>query len=178
MFGILNAFLQKYILKNPGQTIKDFQARPAMQLTNGIALKQEDYGISAMLNNVKRGRNGKENQENVFIVKKNSKRLLEKMDACINSAIQTAKPLIIENVRFLSEKADVWCINVPDLKHFSLSNGAIVHNCDAFRYMCISLPKTADGLSAEELEKRYYQTIYGSESHLPAALKTDDELWR
>lgn len=35
------------------------------------------------------------------------------------------------------------------------------HFCDGLRYLCISLPKTRDGLSAEELDKRYQETVYG-----------------
>lgn len=43
----------------------------------------------------------------------------------------------IESVTVLSQRLDVWCITVPGAEEFSLSNGAIVHNCshpsDAFR---------------------------------------------
>jgi hypothetical protein len=35
------------------------------------------------------------------------------------------------------------------------------HGADCFRYMCISLPKTRDGLTAEELDKRYAEAVYG-----------------
>ena len=35
------------------------------------------------------------------------------------------------------------------------------HFADAFRYLCISLPRTRDGLSATELDKRYHETVYG-----------------
>lgn len=38
---------------------------------------------------------------------------------------------------------------------------------DSMRYLCISLPKTRDGLSAEELDRRYYETIYQGNSNLP-----------
>jgi len=37
------------------------------------------------------------------------------------------------------------------------------HWADALRYMCISLPKTRDGLSAEELDSRYHEARYGSQ---------------
>lgn len=47
-----------------------------------------------------------------------------------------AKPanmkLLIEGVKRLKETADVWDITVPDGHWFSLSNGAVVHNSDAF----------------------------------------------
>lgn len=41
------------------------------------------------------------------------------------------------------------------------------HFADAFRYMAVSLPKTRDSLSAEELEKRYQSAMYGNEASLP-----------
>lgn len=41
------------------------------------------------------------------------------------------------------------------------------HAADAMRYLCISLPRTRDGLSAEELDKRYYEAVYGDQATLP-----------
>lgn len=41
------------------------------------------------------------------------------------------------------------------------------HIADALRYLCVSLPKTKDGTSPEELEKRYRETVYGEQSSLP-----------
>lgn len=38
---------------------------------------------------------------------------------------------------------------------------------DAMRYLCISLPKTRDGLSPEDLEKRYNEAVYGDSNDLP-----------
>ena len=46
-------------------------------------------------------------------------------------------------------------------KDFPLHNWAS-HAADSFRYMCVSLPKTRDGLSAEELDKNYREAMYGS----------------
>lgn len=37
------------------------------------------------------------------------------------------------------------------------------HFADCMRYLCISLPKTRDGLSAEDLEKRYREAVYGND---------------
>ena len=42
------------------------------------------------------------------------------------------------------------------------------HGSDAMRYLCISLPKTRDGMSAEDLERIRAQAIYGDQSSLPA----------
>jgi len=41
------------------------------------------------------------------------------------------------------------------------------HAADAMRYLCISLPKTRDELSARELEKIRNEAVYGSQSALP-----------
>lgn len=45
------------------------------------------------------------------------------------------------------------------------------HYADAFRYLAVALPKTHDGLSAEELETKYQEALYGSESNLPSVFQ-------
>lgn len=48
------------------------------------------------------------------------------------------------------------------------------HFADCMRYLCVSLPKTRDGLSAEALEKRYQEARYGeSQSNQPSIFRTD-----
>lgn len=47
------------------------------------------------------------------------------------------------------------------------------HFADAMRYLAISLPKTRDGLSPEELDKRYQEAVLGSNSGLPSVFRTD-----
>jgi phage terminase large subunit len=48
------------------------------------------------------------------------------------------------------------------------------HFADALRYLCISLPKTKDGLTAEELDKRYKEALYGSHNvNMPAIFRDD-----
>ena len=47
------------------------------------------------------------------------------------------------------------------------------HFADAMRYLCVSLPKTRDGLSAEELDKRFHDTVYGTNSNLPPIFRDD-----
>lgn len=39
----------------------------------------------------------------------------------------------VEKIKKLEEERDVWCLTVPDMGHFTLENGAVVKNCDAFR---------------------------------------------
>ena len=46
--------------------------------------------------------------------------------------------LRIKSVQPLRERADVYDITVPDGHWFSLENGAVVHNSDAFGLMCVS----------------------------------------
>lgn len=41
------------------------------------------------------------------------------------------------------------------------------HYADAMRYLCISLPKTRDGRSAEDIDRDYREAMYGSNNHLP-----------
>jgi phage terminase large subunit len=38
---------------------------------------------------------------------------------------------------------------------------------DSFRYLALNIPRCADGTSPEELDKRYRETMYGHQSHLP-----------
>ena len=48
------------------------------------------------------------------------------------------------------------------------------HWCDAMRYLAISLPRTKDqNSSAEELNRRYYETLYGSKSNLPSVFRDE-----
>lgn len=47
------------------------------------------------------------------------------------------------------------------------------HYADCMRYLCVSLPKTRDGLSPEDLEKRYLESQYGSNHSLPTIFRDD-----
>jgi len=47
------------------------------------------------------------------------------------------------------------------------------HFADAMRYLCISLPKMRDSLSAQELDKRYQEAMLGPNAHLPAVFRDD-----
>lgn len=47
------------------------------------------------------------------------------------------------------------------------------HFADCMRYLCISLPKTRDGLSAEELDKRYNEAMYGTNADMPSVFRDD-----
>ncbi len=41
------------------------------------------------------------------------------------------------------------------------------HFADALRYLCVSLPKTRDGLSPQDLNKMYIEAAFGGNSNLP-----------
>jgi len=47
------------------------------------------------------------------------------------------------------------------------------HFSDAMRYLCISLPKTRDGLSPEQLQQRYQDAVYGRNSNMPSIFRED-----
>ncbi len=74
----------------------------------------------------------------------------------------TCAPLIkhLENYRQeFDEKRKVYKNN-PLHDHTS-------HAADAMRYLCLSLSKLQDGLSAEELDRRYNQAVNGGQGALP-----------
>jgi phage terminase large subunit len=47
------------------------------------------------------------------------------------------------------------------------------HASDAFRYLSVSLPRTRDGLSAQDLDKRFQEAKYGVPSTMPRFLSED-----
>lgn len=171
--GISNVFQKKSTLDFLDQITKDLQQVLGIKQPNGIDLTREDYGINDMLKELKVGQSGKDNHESASYVNECLHVLYAEMGMSKNFVTQTVKQLTIADVKLLKEKADVYDITVPGMGHFSLSNGAIVHNSDSMRYLCLSLPKTRDGLSPEELEKRYQEAVYGDEGQLPRMFRND-----
>jgi phage terminase large subunit len=52
------------------------------------------------------------------------------------------------------------------------------HFADCMRYLCISLSKTADGMSPQEIDKRYAEALYGnSQVNLPSIFRDDLPQW-
>jgi phage terminase large subunit len=47
------------------------------------------------------------------------------------------------------------------------------HFADSMRYLCISLPKTVDGLTADELDRRHRAAMYGEQSNMPSVFRDD-----
>ena len=48
------------------------------------------------------------------------------------------------------------------------------HYSDAARYLALNLPKTKDGLSPEELDRRYQEAMYGNQGALPDVFRDDN----
>lgn len=46
------------------------------------------------------------------------------------------------------------------------------HFADCMRYLCVSLPKTRDGATPEDLQRRYAEAIYGEQGRLPSVFRT------
>jgi hypothetical protein len=162
----------------PDRTIKDSVKQPKMVLENGINQKQQYYGEKEMLNDKLNGWFGKENLETVKAAKRNSIASSDQMECSKGfveipvdyQPITNEKELRIEKVNLLSELADVYCINVPEAAHFSLENGAIVHNSNyssAFMAIFIGLHHTAAGKSGAEYDRIRNEALYGKNNNLP-----------
>lgn len=50
------------------------------------------------------------------------------------------------------------------------------HASDAMRYLCAALPKVRTGTSPEDLDRRYREVMYGSNSNMPQVFR-DDKGW-
>jgi hypothetical protein len=110
----------------------------------GTVLQKDANGIASTQRNLKAGLNGNASLEAVLCAGQRLTRSFAKAVTRRNTATSYAKPLIIESVKRLDEVADVWCMTVPDGEWFSLSNGAVVHNCaDAFRMAAVAYAEEA-----------------------------------
>lgn len=138
-FVIWNAYQQENICQMNGtnhmQIPKSILLKKReIKLQNGMGQQKENSGIVGWQRKLKVTQNGKERRENVNFVKKNLMPLSESVGILKNTVIQSVKLPTIESVKKLNYKEDVYDINVPKEHCFSLSNGAVVHNCaDATR---------------------------------------------
>ena len=165
------------LLPNTGryrsQMLKDSVKKRELLQMNGMQVKLDANGIANMQTESKVGIGKLESKGCVCSAEK--KRYCSKEKTIPkSSATQTAKHLMVEDIEKVEGLHDVWCINVPKSGHFALANGAIVSNSDAMRYLCISLPKTRDGLSAEDLDKRYREAMYGDNEGMPQGFFRDE----
>jgi hypothetical protein len=110
-----------------------------MRLPNGIAQLPDGCGIAATLSEPRVGQSGVARTFRVSIAGRLRRCWSGRADTLNGSATATARPLIIEHVRPLPWRSDVWDITVPGVECFSLANGAVVHNsADAFRYLSLA----------------------------------------
>lgn len=111
------------------------QKRHAIEPLIGIDQKKGAYGIEDTRSVVSFGQNINGNLKPALSVVKNIWRQLISVQTQRSSAPRNVDKLIIESVRPISFKEDVWCLTVPDVSCFSLANGAVVHNCDSMELM-------------------------------------------
>jgi len=143
----------------PQQEKRRLSGTGQMLVENGTGVTQRGPKV---------GLNGSESQRTVLSVARCLMRSFAKavMRRCIavqpakllhtvSAGRQTNTPLRIERVRPLNETADVWDITVPDGHWFSLANGAVVHNSDAFGLMCVVYqePRSVAPLDYSKLNK-------------------------
>lgn len=159
--GTLNVFQCQSILQYQNQMPKEFQRKREELRQNGMDLPREEDGIVSILKELEIGKNGQGNRYRVNFVEKFLTLWLEWGQQLENFVIPTVKPLLVESVLEMKETADVYDIGVPEVGHFSLANGAVVHNCDALRYLCTSLPQLSRGTTPEQLESRYAEAMRG-----------------
>ena len=161
-YPILNVFLQVSTFHALGRRIQIFTEvslpSPEPKLPNGIGRKRGDFGIVGTPRGNGHGRYGKERKLNANGVRRNSWHWLGRGEQIRDSAHLTAKPLFIDNVEELDDREDVWCLTVPEEHVFSLANGAVVHNCDAIRYMAVSF---VDEIPEEEEDNNHFTAFGG-----------------
>ena len=85
---------------------------------------------------------------------------------------ERCKPLILSLENYRQEYDPVHKIYKSQPLHDCFS-----HAADAMRYLCISLPKTQDGMTAEELDKLYNEAVMGSQQNLPPVFRDDQNDW-
>jgi hypothetical protein len=81
---------------------------------------------------------------------------------------------VVKNVRTYQLAEPNWVYDLTiETDNCYYANNYLVSNSDSFRYLCVSLSKTRDGLSAQDLDKRYNEAILQGVSNLPRPFKTD-----
>ncbi len=122
-----------------------FLNSPELEPPHGMAPPRVGYGIKDTPNVHKAGPSGNVKKSSVLFAKSNFPHSLERVETHKSTVPGSVKPthtanvLKVESVEFLNERQDVYCMTVPDAGEFSLANGAVVHNCDAFGLMCVAV---------------------------------------
>lgn len=142
-----------------GQMLNQYLIKLEKRQENGINLKKEENGIEDKPSGYGAGLNGKEKRKNVQFAKKVINLLLEKVGIRRNIVQSNANPLHVLGVKKIDETEDVYCINVPEIHHFSLANGAIVHNSDAFRTLATGLSLISHHMTVEDMQKQNHRAF-------------------
>lgn len=89
-----------------------------------------------------------------------------------------SKKHVVKNVQYYqcSTPKRVYDLTIEDDNCY-YANGYLVSNSDALRYLCISLPKLRDGMTAEDLEKSYREAVYGEASDVPNFFRDDHKMY-
>jgi len=122
-------------MKQNTRGINDSQIKRERLRQHGTVRLPVGNGTGGMLNEPNRGRNGNGSRRTALYVEMYS-RLLSAQTIVRNIVVAIANPLRVVSTEECQERADVWCMTVPDEAHFCLSDGAIVHNshgADALR---------------------------------------------
>lgn len=69
-------------------------------------------------------------------------------------------------INSLENYREEWDVRRQVYKGIPLHDWAS-HFADSMRYLAVSLPKTRDGLTPDELDKRYNEAMYGGEGQIP-----------
>lgn len=154
-FGISNAFPHQSILPRAVQSVLShktagFQQQQKAKPQIGTHLTKDDFGTSATLNGHKAGQSGREKKSRASIAAPCTWLWYGRAARLVNIALiranrrptdcgqSDAARLQIARVRHITERADVWDITVPGVRCFSLANGAVVHNSDAFGLVAVA----------------------------------------
>lgn len=78
----------------------------------------------------------------------------------------------VQLIKSLENYRQEWDAKRENYKPMPLHNNAS-HAADALRYLCVSLPKVRDGLTPEELDKRYQDAVMGNNAGLPSVFRDD-----
>lgn len=77
-------------------------------------------------------------------------------------------------IKALENYRQEWDQKTKIYKSQPLHNWAS-HFCDSMRYLAVTLPKTKDGLSPEDLEQRYQEALSGPQGGIPAIFRDDNQ---
>lgn len=173
-YGIWNACLLSNIRKYLNQIIKAFLTKQEKLQVIGISPMLDVNGIKSRQEKLEIGKSGNGKIFHANFVEKYSLQSSGKDQHVESTVMPTVKQLRVESVSEMKETQDVYDIGVPEAGHFSLSNGAIVHNCDALRYLCLSLPRCRKSTSSEDIDRHYREAMMGDDAHMPAMFRDTD----